>query len=290
MTTEKQTENTPAADNKVIFAPLGKYAVIAIIMVSIIVTTAIMLEKQLNTIDQQVADIEAEIAESNKKNLISSEVTASVDTDESAISTEVALQTSTAVESTEAASQTGTAIEEPATDALVATEEENPVIAEDTLKVSSLAAKVSSLVAEMTDSTKDQNTKPTPATSVSAEPTAQPTSVSTTEQTHTAVRQAEFADRNKAREEARQARIDEFKLEQKNHVTELLARIKTLESNQLDRYKASQQNQVDNLRKQIARQQEMIEALILRNKDQYEMRSATIQRNQSKREQMLNRI
>ena len=66
MTTEKKSENTPtpeATDNKAVFAPLGKYAVIAVIMVSIIVTTAIMLDKQLNTVDQQLAAIEKEVAD-----------------------------------------------------------------------------------------------------------------------------------------------------------------------------------------------------------------------------------
>ncbi len=41
--TENTDESTTATENKKIFAPLGKYAVVAMIMVSIIVTTAIML-------------------------------------------------------------------------------------------------------------------------------------------------------------------------------------------------------------------------------------------------------
>ncbi len=41
MTTETKPTNN-ATDNKAVFGPLGKYAVIAVIMVSIIVTTAIM--------------------------------------------------------------------------------------------------------------------------------------------------------------------------------------------------------------------------------------------------------
>jgi len=266
MTTETQSKDTSISDNKVIFEPLGKYAVIAIIMVSIIVTTAIMLEKQLNTIDQQVAEIEAEISESNKKHLKSSEET-TADINDIAINPETALQTSIAVEA-------------PAADVLVATEAENTVTAEVTQKDSNQ-------VVETTISTKEISTEQTPAPNNVVEQTASP--VATIKQTH-ADRQTKLADRNKAREDARQTRIQAFKLEQKKHMTELFARIKTLESKQLDRFKTSQQNQVISLREQLSRQQKIIETLVLRNKNLYELRSANAQRNQSNREQILNRI
>ncbi len=269
MTTEKQTTNTPPSDNKIIFGPLGKYAVIAIIMVSIIVTTAIMLEKQLNTIDQQVADLEADIAESNKKKLRSSETTASTDVNDTAMSAEAAPQTSAAVET-------------PSAKVLVAMQTKSIAIAEEIQIDSTLAV-------ETTADTENLSTEPTLATSTPVEQSAQVTPVATIKQIH-ADRQAKVTDRSKAREEARQARIEAFKLEQKKHMSELFARIKALESRQLDRYKVSQQNQVVSLRKQVARQQQMIEALVLRNKDLYELRSATAQRNQSNREQILNRI
>ena len=66
MTTTKKTAPATAPivnDNKAVFAPLGKYAVAAVIMVSIIVTSAIMLDKQLNTAEEQIAAIETEAAE-----------------------------------------------------------------------------------------------------------------------------------------------------------------------------------------------------------------------------------
>ena len=67
MTTE--TENNKLnnqTDNQATFAPLGKYAFIAVIMVGIIVTTAVMLDKQLNKTETEIASIENEIAELNK--------------------------------------------------------------------------------------------------------------------------------------------------------------------------------------------------------------------------------
>ena len=70
MTTKKKSDQTKATtkapavnDNKAVFAPLGKYAVVAVFMVSIIVTTAIMLDKQLNTVDEKIAAIETEVTE-----------------------------------------------------------------------------------------------------------------------------------------------------------------------------------------------------------------------------------
>jgi len=87
-----------------------------------------------------------------------------------------------------------------------------------------------------------------------------------------------------------QARIDAYKQEQKQHMTEMFARIKTLESQQLDRYKANQDSQIVRLREQISQQQQMIEALVLRNKELFELRAASMQRGQNNREQVLNRI
>ncbi|MFV2005209.1 MAG: hypothetical protein ACC650_08370, partial [Gammaproteobacteria bacterium] len=60
--TENDSSTKNTTDNKSVFGPLGKYAIVAVIMVSIIVTTAIMLDKQLNTVDEQIAAIESEVA------------------------------------------------------------------------------------------------------------------------------------------------------------------------------------------------------------------------------------
>jgi len=73
-------------------------------------------------------------------------------------------------------------------------------------------------------------------------------------------------------------------------MTEMFARINTLESQRLDRYKANQDGQIVRLRKQISQQQHMIETLVLRNKDLFDMRAANMQRHQENRKQVLNRI
>ncbi len=66
MTTETKNKINNQTDNQATFAPLGKYAAIAVVMVGIIVTTAIMLDKQLNKAETEIASIEDEIAELNK--------------------------------------------------------------------------------------------------------------------------------------------------------------------------------------------------------------------------------
>jgi len=97
------------------------------------------------------------------------------------------------------------------------------------------------------------------------------------------VRQQQLATEN-------QQRIKTYKQEQKKHMSEMFARIKILEAQQLDRYKANQDGQVVRLREQIGQQQQMIETLILRNKELFDMRAASMQRNQDNREQTINRI
>ncbi len=86
------------------------------------------------------------------------------------------------------------------------------------------------------------------------------------------------------------SRIEAYKLEQKQHMTERLTRIKSLESEQLDQYKVRQEKQIERLREQITQQQQMIETLILRNQERFDMRAASMQRHQARRAQMLNRI
>ena len=60
-------ENTQPSDARVILGPLAKYAAVGLVLVGIIITTAIMLDKQLNDIDREMAALEAELAEANEQ-------------------------------------------------------------------------------------------------------------------------------------------------------------------------------------------------------------------------------
>jgi len=262
MTTKNETKTesttTPATNNnKVVFGPLGKYAFVAVIMVSIIVTTAIMLDRQLKTTNEQIATIEKEVAdmytaaadEANASELAATISTTVADTEmkqEAAIET-VATVTTPAV--TETATETGEA----------ATTENMPV----------------------------QKTAAAPVAIKAEQDTTATTAAAQFEMAKT---ESFIQDRQQQLAKENQARIEAYKQEQKKHMTKIFARIKALESQQLDRYKANQDGQIVRLRQQISQQQQMIKTLVLRNKELFKMRAANMQRNQNNREQVLNRI
>ncbi len=259
MTTETKTENTTTpetSDNKTVFGPLGKYAVVAVIMVSIIVTTAIMLDRQLKTVDEQIAAIEEEVADMHASAA-----------DETSIA-ELTADASTTAIAAEIKEVEG--VEEVASKATA------EVVAEVVEVVETPATEIV-IVQQVTTApaTTAKTAQANPATAAQFEMVAAKDAAQ--------ARQAKLTQEN-------QARIKSYKLEQKQHMTEMFGRIKTLESQQLDRYKANQDSQVVRLREQIAQQQQMIEALVLRNKELFELRAASMQRNQTSREQALNRI
>ena len=224
MTTETETkteqDKASKSDNKAVFGPLGKYAAIAVIMVSIIVTTAIMLDRQLNTVEQEIATIENEVAA-----LI------------------IADTTDTAV-----------------------------IVTEETIEEQSPLATV------------DQNVMPTDTDNTTLETIAS-SDVAVEANEPTIVSQP--AVKNQVQSTGR---IATYKLEQKQRMSDLFARIKTLEAQQLDQYKSNQGKQVDRLRKRVTQQQYLIEELIARNKKWFELRTANVQRSQARREDILNRI
>ena len=260
MTTEKKSENTETPevnDNKTVFAPLGKYAIVAVIMVSIIITTAIMLDKQLNPIDQHLAAAEQEVvdlygAESNAADANNTATTAEVATTETPVIAEI--ETTPATNNSEVVTATvATPAEEvPSAEVLVA--QETPV---------------TTIVAEADHNTAQQKSA---------------------NQFELATAKSAARDRQAQLAKESQAQIEAYKAEHKKQLSEMFARIKVLEAKQLDRYKTNQDEQIVRLRGQVAQQQEMIEALVMRNKDSFELRSANVQRNQTNREQVLNRI
>lgn len=265
MTTENKSESTPveASDNKAIFGPLGKYAIVAVLMVSAIVTTAIMLNKQLSTVDEQLAAIEEEVAEMH---------TASADTstDEAKIAEAAMAEVTTAESTTVADTEIKAEVAEEAVVTAAA-----PVAAPIEAPSAEVLVAQETAAAPVVTETKHNTAQAVPATTAQFE--------LATAETAAQARQAKLA-------KEYQARIEAYKAEQKQHMTEMFARIKTLEAKQLDRYKANQDGQIARLREQIAQQQQMIDALALRNKDLFELRAAKVQRNQANREQALNRI
>jgi hypothetical protein len=63
--TTKQHKNAPS-DARIILGPLVKYALIGLVLVSVIITTAVTLDRQFNDIDREIAALEAELAAANQ--------------------------------------------------------------------------------------------------------------------------------------------------------------------------------------------------------------------------------
>ena len=251
MTTTKKPAPATAPtvnDNKAVFAPLGKYAVVAVIMVSIIVTSAIMLDKQLNTAEEQIAAIETESAET---------FTIGSNTTYTATSND-------AVEIVASSSET------------VATQEVKEVA-----KVDVISSPVAQEILAAPSAETLVAIEATPVTSPQTEQATNLEIVKTTASMQT--RREQLAGDSQARSEAN-------KLEQKQRMAEMFARIKSLESQRLDQYKTNQDEQIARLRDQLSSQQQVIDNLILRNKELFEIRAANVQKNQTYREETLNRI
>ena len=284
--TSTTTENK-VSDNKAIFGPLGKYAVIAVVMVSIIVTTAVVLDKELGTAEEKLAAAENEVAAANAAK---EETMAKVENSESD-----ALITATVTpEAGEIQDKTALAeVETGPVDVQVPDGNKTADVPADDTKVVA-AIETSETTATVKETLTDSNsnaeqvsnsvqTNPAPAA-------AKIESASTETKTKDSIQggQSQYGAGNQNKEWS--ARIEAYKLEQKQHMSEMFARIKSLESKQLDKYKTYQDKQIERLREQIAQQQQMIETLVLRNKNGFDLRTANMQRRQAKREQMLNRI
>jgi hypothetical protein len=63
-TDNNEDPNIPS-DARVILGPLVKYAAMGLVLVGIIITTAVMMDRQLNDIDREVAELEAQLAQAN---------------------------------------------------------------------------------------------------------------------------------------------------------------------------------------------------------------------------------
>ena len=249
MTTVIETETKTEAkkeqtSNHAVFAPLGKYAAIAVILVGIIVTTAIMLDKQLNITEAEIASIEEEITNLNN---VQAQVT----------------------ETSNLESKAG----KPLNEAQVATDK--PVAT--AITTNSTSAEVAEIEVAINAVIEDDRLK-----NNSPENTSQ-------ENNNMANNQQNVTATAKMSSNTYQAHTESYKARKKTRMTEMFARIKDLESKQLEQYKVLQDEQVARLRDQVATQQQ-IDSLIQRNENLFNLRSANMQQNQVQREQTLNRI
>ena len=278
------TNDNKVSDNKAVFGPLGKYAVVAVIMVSIIVTTAIVLDKELGSTEDKLAAVENEVA---AENAVDEETSTKVESSEAAASIEVIAETSEVQDTIELAEiETGPVSVQASADETTEAQTHETIVSVAVVP-NEIIAIAKEAVAD-SGSNAEQTSNAVPA--ISTQMTAKIESASTDTKTEDPVRdsQSQYVANNQYKQWL--SRIEVYKLEQKQHMTETFTRIKSLESEQLDQYKAHQKKQIERLREQIAQQQQVIETLILRNQERFDMRAASMQRHQVRREQILNRI
>jgi hypothetical protein len=282
--TSTATTDNKVSDNKAVFGPLGKYAVVAVIMVSIIVTTAIVLDKELGTAEEKLAAVENKVAAANA---VDEETAAKVESSEAAASIEVIAETGEAQGTAELAEIETGPVNAQAIDA------ETAEVQADNSKVI-VAIKANETTATVKETAADENSSVKQVSNLVHASSTQATAKIESARTDTKAKNSfqERQSQSVADNQYKQwpSRIEVYKLEQKQHMTERFTRIKSLESEQLDQYKARQEKQIERLREQIAQQQQVIETLILRNQERFDMRAASMQRHQARREQILNRI
>lgn len=262
--TNKTTETNTAvekqpSDARIILGPLAKYAAVGLVLVGIIITTAIMLDKQLNNIDREMAALEAELAEANEKARKDA-----ANADQGKTTTEVA-----AVKPQETkvkAAEVVTATAEVARTDKIATA---PAQVKEVAKTAVVAKTEVPAVAEIAKE---------------AAPVA-------TEQTFSQVDDADsfeqsieevIAERNAYIEkliEQREASIEAMIAEQN-------AYMKERDRVYLEELKAGQAQKLEKMREQLARQEQRIIEMEQRQKEIYELRAASIKEMQQMREEV----
>ena len=257
-------------DAKLILAPLAKYAAVAVIMVSIIITTVIMVNRELNTIDRDVASLKEKLANANaiteaeENTLSDAVVTVDAVSNESITPSAEAIITVNAEQEPDSIQKTESVA--------IAIETQNNAI--DTAAIpTTLLQPQNTETGVVADSTVEiEAVEKSQEAEQLAVNKAQPNQVATTQPApHTsrllslkASLQARIADRNDY--------------------------LKTRDHKNLEELRVSQQKMIEWMRQQIDHQQEIIEEMRARNQDAYEMRAASMKRMQEARDRSLEKI
>ena len=74
--TYSNEEQNELSDARIILGPLVKYAAVGFVLVSIIITTVIMLDRQFNDIDREVAELHAQLAKTKMDTMVEADADA----------------------------------------------------------------------------------------------------------------------------------------------------------------------------------------------------------------------
>ena len=68
--TDNNEEQNKQSDARIILGPLVKYAAMGLVLVGIIITTAVMLDRQYIDIDREVAELQAQLAQASSDSVV----------------------------------------------------------------------------------------------------------------------------------------------------------------------------------------------------------------------------
>jgi len=246
---DNNEEQNKQSDARIILGPLVKYAAMGLVLVGIIITTAVMLDRQFNDIDHQVAELQAQLAqanmdtavEANADNAAGSQAKTTSTVEAKAVQQEPAI--SAVAEATEAEKPAATPVVENSIDATPA--------------VTQLAAQAVKTEVNATESTVVEEAV--------AEDTVIEAAVAAKANRHSDIFDESF---------------DEL-IAERNHYLEERDRV------YLEEFKASQERQLQFMRERLARQEQRIQEMEQRNQEIYDYRAADVKERQQMRENTL---
>ena len=258
---ETKAERKQPSDARIILGPLVKHAAIGLVLVSIIVTTAVMLDRQFNKIDEEVAALQAELAKAHEP----TETDIEKKNDET-----------TVVGTADAADSNVTQAHPVNVPAKVV----EPQTVEPQ-RASSNAEPVEFTPVENTVAVETEITKPDTAVVQAAAPAVEPTATIEPEAVETSIAEADIASvRTTTRDDFFDKSMDEI-------IAERNAYLKEMDRAYLEDYRASQQRLLQLMRDRLARQEQRIKEMEQRYQEIYDIRAANLRETQEWRDRFL---
>lgn len=251
-TDNNEATRTPS-DARIILGPLVKYAGIGLVIVAIMITTVVTLDRQFNDIDREVAELEAQLAAAHT----------ATDASQAAVETPAVEAVETVAVNDMAARQARDP--EPAT---------LPAIETGTGQVTSTDAAI-----KATDSTG--------VAAASVDGTAASSADNETVDPIVAVDQTAVVEQPNQDVDSIARPDDVFDKSIEDLIKQRNAYLIERDTIYLEAFKASQEKQLQLMRERLARQEQRIEEMEKRHQERYETRAADMKEMQQRREHYL---
>ena len=244
-----QASKTPS-DARIILGPLVKYAGIGLVLVAIMITTVVTLDRQFNDIDREVAELEAQLAAAHP-----------------------------------AADANQTTAQAPAVEAVAVSEKQVIQVSESEAE-SSPAVEVTTAQETLNDVA--SKVIETPAVADASLAGASDNSAGNlTVDTVVPARQTAVVEQVNQNEDSIARPEDFFDKSIEDLIKERNAYLNERDRIYLEEFKASQEKQLQLMRERLARQEQRIEEMEKRNQERYETRAADVMEMQQRREDFL---